>query len=1081
MTITQKLDLAICVRTMFGKKEPDLLPGKGGSQEGLKAMAKKDGMPDWLDEDDLFDDDDEGDVFEEDSGSKKPPILKRGGGTVDEGKSKKGSADDDDDSDAGEEKEKKEPSALARMAMKHQKRPGEQEAVKSPLVLSLGGLAVALAVAAGAYWFIIGRKSTEKELQAIDAAISEERYSQAIASLDDFLLRHGRDRYTYPATVKRAKARIDKEIGGSAPAWDKGLEALNAYNEDVRDFDEYKDEYEALAAYSEKIAVGSLESAAKLKRRDLLDVSDEADLLIDRFSDPENPPAELHSQIKLAREKAVAAIIKHEATQATYKEIETFLERKTPLEALKSRRRLLDRYSDLAKDIKLNKLLTQTLETERNLVAREELNQEASKEDRPLPVPAPLSLTLHTRARTDDMSEGRNVFAVSQGCVYGIDTVTGDPVWRRSIGPDTPFFPVEVDTVVPGLLCFDTTWQELVLVNRLTGELVWRQTLDEPVTGEPLVHGPQIYLPTLGNHLYKIEVESGTVTARLTFSQPVYSPPALTRDQQHMVIAGDEAVCYSIGTREMQCEQVSFIGQRPGTIDVPLQSMGELVLMVENDRTDSAHLRVLDASAAGTTLTERGSLRVDQHVRDRLVLRGNQLFVPAEGEQFNVFTVSDDQDKDPLSPIAKPPKLSEYSGAVHLLPGADGMVWSASDYLRLFQLNQDSMLEDQQKRVFIGAAAQPIQHIGRTLFVGWHQLESDSVALIQYDGESMTDQWKTVVGSGLLQILPTGESAVCLTKSGELFTVTQKDLEAGGFRFQPNGILDVPAELSEPLHAGLLPNQQIAVSMGGENARLWIVNQAGKVGQDFPMEAGAVLNPVPVAGGAVLPLAAKLRVAGVSGSVVEDYLGTIENADGVQWVALKPIDDNNVLIVDREGRVSRLQFRTSPSPHLQQVDTLELGEPVDVQPVVSEQRIVVADAGGTIRALNATGFERLAETKLPSPAVGNMAVAGDLVLVEDAGGKLHCLDLAQNLQDRWTATLDGDHLSGTPLLDNDRLIFTTMNGTVRVFDAQSGEAVRTAQLDQPLEHGPVRIGEYLVVASIDGSLYRIESLLGGEQ
>jgi outer membrane protein assembly factor BamB len=1040
-------------------------------------MAKKDGMPDWLDEDDLFDDD-EGDVFEESSGSKKPPVLKRGGGTVDDEKPAKTA---DGDSDAGEEKEKKEPSALARMAMKHQKRPGEQEAVKSPLVLSLGGLALALAVAAGAYWFIIGRKSTEQELASIDAAISEQRYSQAIASLDDFLLRHGRDRYTYPATVKRAKARIDKEIAGSAPSWDKGLEALNLYNEEVRDFEEYKEEYPALAEYSEKIALGSLATATRLKREELLTVSDDAALMIDRFTDPDNPPTELHQQIKRDREKAVAAITKHKATLATYQEIEKFLERKTPLEALKSRRRLLDRYSDLSTDAKLSKLLVQTLETEQNLVAREELNREASKADRPLPVPPPLSLTLHTRARTDDMSEGRNVFAVSQGCVYGIDTVTGDPVWRRSIGPDTPFFPVEVDTFVDGLLCFDTTWRELVLLNRLTGELAWRQTLDEPVSGEPLVHGPQIYLPTLGNHLYKIELESGTVTARLTFSQPVYSPPVLTRDQQYLVIAGDEAVCYSVSTREMQCEQVSFIGQRPGTIDVPLMSMGELVVMVENDQTESARLRVLDASAAGTTLVERASVRVDQHVRDRLVLRGNQLFVPAEGEQFNVFTVSDDRDKEPLSPIAKPPKLSEYSGPVHLLAGADGMVWSASDNLRLFQLNQDSMLENQQKRVFIGAAAQPLQNIGRTLFVGWHQLESDSVALIQYDGESMTDQWRTVVGSGLLQIMASGDSAVCLTKSGELFQVTEKELEAGGFQFQPTGTLDLPPELSEPLHAGLLPNQQMAVSMGGENARLWIVNQAGKVGQDFPMEAGAVLDPVAVAGGAVVPLAAKLRVVGVGGSLVEDYLGTVEQTEEVQWVALKPIDENNVLIVDREGRVSRLQFRMSPSPHLQQVDTLELGEPVDVQPVVSGERIVVADAGGTIRALNASGFERLAEARLGTPAVGSMAVAGDLVLVEDAKGMLHCLDLAQNLQSRWTAALDDDHLSGTPLLKNDQLVIATMNGTVRIFDARSGEALRTAQLDQPLEHGPVQVGKFLVVASIDGSLYRIDSLLGGEQ
>ncbi len=1049
-------------------------------------MAKKDDMPDWLDEEDLFDDD-EGDVFEEEAGSKKQPVLKRGGGTVDD---KKPADDDDDDSDAGEEK-KKEPSALARMAMKHQKRPGEQEAVKSPLVLTLGAAALALAVAAGAYWFIIGRKATEQELAAIDSAIAEQRYAQAIASLDDFLLRHGRDRYTLPATVKRAKARIDKEIAGSAPAWDKGLEGLNLYIEDVRDFEEYKDEYPALAEYSEKIALGALESAAKLKREELLTVSDEADLMIDRFSDPENPPVELHEQIKREREKAVAAITKHKATQNTYAEIEKFLERKQPLEALKSRRRLLDRYSDLATDRKLNQLRDKTLETERGLVAREDLKQEASREDRPLPVPAPLSLTLHTRARTDEESAGRTVFTVAQGCVYGIDTVTGDPVWRRSLGPDTPFFPVEVDTVIPGLLCFDTTWRELVLINRLTGELAWRQTLDESVSGEPLIHNGQIYLPTLGNHLYKIELESGTATSQLTFSQPVYAPPALTRDQEYLVIAGDEAVCYSVNTRDMECAQVSFIGQRPGAIDVPLLSMGELVLMVENDRTNSAQLRVLDASAAGEGIRERAAVRVDRLVRDRPVLRGNQLFVPAEGEQFNVFTVSDDPEKEPLSPIAKPPKLSDYSGPVHLLPGADGMVWSASDFLRQFQLNQDSLLENQQNRVPEDPAlqdvkkdfaAQPIQKIGRSLYVGWLQLESDSVSLIQYDGESLTPQWRTVLGSGLLQIMPTGtDSAVCLTKSGEIFQITEKELEAGGFLYQPNADLELPLEMIEPLHAGVLPNQQMAVSMGGQNAKLFIVNQAGKVGQEFPMEAGAVLNPVPVAGGAVVPLAAKLRVAGVQGSLVEDYLGTIEQADSVQWVALLPIDENHVLIVDREGRVSRLQYRTSPSAHLQQIDTIELGEPIDVNPAVSGGRVVLADASGNIRALNAAGFESIAETKLDSPAVGQLTIAGDLALVEDAKGTLHCLDLTQNLQAAWTAPLNGDHLSGTPLLQNGKLIAATMNGTVRIFDAASGEAIRTAQLDQPLEHGPIQIGKFLIVASIDGSIYRIDDLLGGEQ
>jgi len=1074
-------------------------------------MAKKGDGPDWLDDDDIFGDDkddvfDADDASEDDAPEADAPMLSRGGPgraatrgperdepedrAPSRGDSPRGDAargggrgEESDDDDA-----EKKPSLAARMAMKHAKRPGDQESLKSPLVLGLGGGALVLAVMAGTFYFIIGRDVVTKEMIAVDEAIAEQRYSQAIKQLDEFILIHGNDKYTEDAVMKRAKVRIDAAVTGSVPDWPKGIEAINQYRDDCRDFPKYTEEFPTLASYSEKISKGSLETAARVFDRKLLQVSEDAENRLNEFSNPEEPPVEAYAEIKRLREVAVDAIRKHEATQGTYTEIEGHLAAKRPIPALTARRRLLDRYPELVNDRKLAGFLEATLETERGLVRREDSDLKAFGEDRPLPVPPPLSLTQHSRVSTAETSEGRVIIGVAQGCLYGVDTVTGDPAWRRAIGLDTPFFPIEVESTQDGLLVYDTMHRELVHVHRQTGELIWRLPLEESVSGFPIVDSGIVYLPTLGNHLYKIDLQGGSVSARLTFSQPVYSPPVLTRDREHLVVSGYEAVSYTIGTRQFECQRVSFTKQKPGTldapltrVDVPMMAMGELVLMIENDLVDGgAMMRVFDARNCEEDLPELAAMRLDGHVRDAPVLRGNELYVACEGEQYNVFTVSDDLDKDPLTAITQPPSDSDYTGSIQMLPGPGGRFWTAGRELRKFHLEQDSLPEDDS--IEIGAIAQPIQKIGPSLYVGRLQLGSNATVMIQYDGESLEGAWRTVLGGGLLAIMPVGtDSALCLTRSGELYQVGAAALEGGGFLHRPAGSVEIPSGTADPLRACVLPGNQIAVVRGGEEARVWIVNSAGKAGQEFPLEAGSVADPVPLAGGAVVALPDKLRLAGRSGGFVEDFMGTVEQQGQVQWSTLIPIDENHILVLDRQGRLSRLQFRTSPAPHMQQIDTLEIGEFIDVPPVYANGKVVLTDARGGVQLLNATGFERTAETTLEHAAVGTMHVAGDLVLIENSRRELQCLDTAKGLEKRWSIPLEGDHVTGTPMLVGGRLLLATMNGRVLLVDATSGEVSGSLALEQPLEHGPLQIGDYTVVGSIDGSLFRVESLLGGAE
>ena len=124
-------------------------------------MAKKGGGPDWLDDEDIFGDSKDDilaeDVSEDDAAAEGAPMLSRGG----TGRSATRGAEEDEPDDRAESRREsrrddsapgrghgeetddddvdKKPSLAARMAMKHAKRPGEQESLKSPLVLGLGG------------------------------------------------------------------------------------------------------------------------------------------------------------------------------------------------------------------------------------------------------------------------------------------------------------------------------------------------------------------------------------------------------------------------------------------------------------------------------------------------------------------------------------------------------------------------------------------------------------------------------------------------------------------------------------------------------------------------------------------------------------------------------------------------------------------------------------------------------------------------------------------------------------------------------------------------------------------------------
>ncbi|MEX0585571.1 MAG: hypothetical protein WD176_02935, partial [Pirellulales bacterium] len=168
-----------------------------------------------------------------------------------------------------------------RSALHHRRdRPGEEDTLRSPFVLGLGGLAVGLLLLAAVFYFIGDRRSTQEEFDAARAVFNEGKYAQAITQLQQFANTHLGHPLEQSALMLSGLAGADRHLTGAVKDWSKGLDALKTFIQDSRDYDEFEGQHAGIADRASRIARGAAEAAAKTFDRSLLKVSDDAVSLV---------------------------------------------------------------------------------------------------------------------------------------------------------------------------------------------------------------------------------------------------------------------------------------------------------------------------------------------------------------------------------------------------------------------------------------------------------------------------------------------------------------------------------------------------------------------------------------------------------------------------------------------------------------------------------------------------------------------------------------------------------------------------------------------------------------------------------
>lgn len=984
-------------------------------------------------------------------------------------------------------------------------RPGEQEVIRSKFILSLiVGTGVLLVVAA-ILWFWTQRNASETLYELAKAKHEEGKYVQAIEYYTIFLQKYPRDELAIEVHFARGRAKIDQHLSGKSSNWDAALKALTQFLKEHRSRAKFDEQIPLVLEYTQKIANGSAETAKTRRQRKFLPIAKDAEGYAKQYQASDK----FHEEFRTLYRNAELAVRKEETFQAAVAKIERDLEKNETMTALSTRLDLLQSYPifDPKNSGILDQLLTKTLDKEKSQIIRSEINRDALTQKRPERSRKPFSLTRRLRpqdGRTSDRSQ--IVLALAKQCCYGVDAITGEPIWRRNIGENSPFFPLPIQgTTQPAVLLFDTKYSELTLLNQLTGKLIWRQPINaatnntaannEQLQGAPLIHDGLIYLPTLSNHLYKISLDSGRLLTKLKFTQPINAAPLLVQNSK-LILVGRKAMFYTIQLApKMICESTSYSGHRAGSITAPLKKIGDLFMFCENDRNNSARLRVFNSSGQSsdqkkwlqelTPTATAEQIRVDGTVHYAPSLRNNLLFVTSTGERITVFSVSDDQKQPEVSKtkqqflrqVARFQEKSTYEGPIHLVTGPNGQFWMATNRLRRFQL-KPLIIDPATEETAHGRATQPPQLIGKNFYLGRAEKQSTAIILTQTDRELMQGHWQLVLGSSI-QAWTTQKNRpiVCINESGHIFRIDPQQLANGKFQLKANDRIPTN-KLTEPFRVFPLGNGSLGVATeAGDDSSFRIVNSQAQISRTIPLQNGIQTDPILLKNGVILPLPGRLKFVSLTSGQprVADYEMPVISNENQQpkWTYLVAFGDQIIAADDHNG-LTRIQQRTTSGRSLEKAVYRKLEHPVAQKMVVINNQLIMVDSNGTVQILSASSLQPTATVQLPHKATNSLWAHNGLLYVETNQQELHCFQVDKTFKKLWTKKLGSEYgLVGSPQTINSALMIAERNGLFHWLNPKTGTTIKTSSLGENINHLPRKIGDDYIVPSTDGSLHRI--------
>lgn len=140
-------------------------------------------------------------------------------------------------------------------------------------------------------------------------------------------------------------------------------------------------------------------------------------------------------------------------------------------------------------------------------------------------------------------------------------------------------------------------------------------------------------------------------------------------------------------------------------------------------------------------------------------------------------------------------------------------------------------------------------------------------------------------------------------------------------------------------------------------------------------------------------------------------------------------------------------------------------------PVVDEQHVYVGSMDHHVYALDRQTGELVWDHDMGAAVPGGVSLAGDLLLVGGVAKKLSALQTSSG-NVIWEHQFN-QWVWGEALVDAGVIYVTTLDGQVHAVNPQDGSVRWDAQLEGAMRAGPSMSGDYLVVGTDTGNIYRL--------
>jgi outer membrane protein assembly factor BamB len=954
-------------------------------------------------------------------------------------------------------------------------RPGQQSIGRSPVVLLLAGTTVVCVVLAGIFWFINQRNAESRMLKDAQTFLEQQKYLDAEARFTQFLKIYPKTEFTPTARIGLHRTLVEKYIQTTTPDVKRGMTELRTLMSDCGDLPGYEQLTDTLRRYSDRLAYAGAIVAEQAADEEALRVSRDAVELLRRFSGEAGIPQSREEFLVGRQRIAEGAIARKLSFKATIEKITSQLAAGETVPALETRQALIDRFPSISTDKDVLKMLADILAREKELVVRTDIGKDARPADSAINPPPAATPALRTQGRTDLTSQGRFIFTIGIDSCWAVDADTGDPRWRRVIGTNSPFQPIEIDGSEKGVLVYNTLAEELQLLAQNSGNPIWRQSLESRPSSPPIVLAGNIIVPTDNQELWQIAAVNGRALAKLKFPQTIIGPPAVSGDSQKLVIPGDQEMVYTLTLNPFACETVSHIPHRPGSVRIPMLAAGRYYLLTDNESSAKARIQTLQTETDGR-LSIVSSDAVDGQVQNPALLRGYELFIPSTPQRITAFRVGDEPGQPPLARIGSNQLEDGDQTQMFLLAGPGGQLWLAGRDLRRFRTRTNSVELDTAAAAE-GIHTQPIQLLDESVFLTTRNAQSNSAFFTRTDREQMLGVWRTLVGSRLVALAPAagGNSLLALADYGEIYRIPLPELAKGTFITESVSRFRLPDKLASAVQGLVLSDGRTAAWAGAPEPSLWTFTTTGQLERRWTLPDTPEVPPVTIKAGVVFACSGRLHLTAMAeGKTAEEYRASQNKNQQQPWKALVAINDTQVLALSAANEFVRVEYRESPKPQLAEIGVSRFPHPLELPPTVAGNFLFAASTNGKLLLLSTATLEQLAEQDLGGIPSARPKAAANIVLAEVASQQVRIFRAENGLTQAGNLPLDGHALVGDPLPVSDGFLVARSDGTLFKLNPDGSPSDKSLKLGQQLQSGFLKIGDQIIIPGLDGSLYSVK-------